>query len=105
MEGCCRHDEGRNKAVNDINHQDPASNAARKLDRRPLWRLLVFWALCIATFLMIWQFLTPEAPPSVAFSDFMALVRADAEREPHVQEVSVRAARSPSGCATRESRG
>jgi len=76
--------------MNDINHQEPVNNAARKLDRRPLWRLLVFWALCIATFLMIWQFLTPEAAPSVAFSHFMSLVRADADREPHVQEVSVR---------------
>jgi len=35
-------------------------------------------------------FLTPEAAPSVAFSHFMSLVRADADREPHVQEVSVR---------------
>jgi hypothetical protein len=45
----------------------------------------------IMMFLAIWQFLSPATPPitMVPFSQFMAEVRADPEREPHVQSVRI----------------
>ncbi|MBK9264736.1 MAG: ATP-dependent zinc metalloprotease FtsH [Polyangiaceae bacterium] len=43
-------------------------------------------------FLVIWQFLSPDRPPAtqVAFSQFMAQVHADREKEPHVENVTIK---------------
>jgi cell division protease FtsH len=43
-------------------------------------------------FLAIWQFLSPAQSPAtqVAFSDFMAQVHADKEKEPYVESVSIK---------------
>jgi cell division protease FtsH len=45
----------------------------------------------IASFLALWQFLSPSRPPTaqIPFSDFMKLVRADREAEPHVVSATV----------------
>jgi cell division protease FtsH len=43
-------------------------------------------------FLAIWQFLSPQPSPAtqVAFSDFVAQVHADREKEPYVERVSIK---------------
>jgi cell division protease FtsH len=43
-------------------------------------------------FLAIWQFLNPDkhSTTQVAFSEFMALVQADKDKEPHVESVSIK---------------
>src|SRR4051812_28819069 len=43
-------------------------------------------------FLAIWQFLSPERPAAtqVAFSEFMAQVHADREKEPHVESAQIK---------------
>ena len=55
-------------------------------------KTLLLWVLLIMMFLAIWQFLSPERPPAtqVAFSEFMALVHADKEKEPHVERVNIK---------------
>ncbi len=55
-------------------------------------KTLLLWVLLIIMFAAIWQLLNPERPPAtpVAFSEFMAQVHADKEKEPHVESVSVK---------------
>src|ERR1700742_2294231 len=55
-------------------------------------KTLLLWVLLIMMFLAIWQFLSPAQPPAtqVAFSEFLAQVHADKEKEPHVESVSVK---------------
>ena len=55
-------------------------------------KTLLLWVLLIMMFLAIWQFLSPAQSPAtqVAFSDFMAQVHADKEKEPYVESVSIK---------------
>jgi cell division protease FtsH len=55
-------------------------------------KTLLLWVLLIMMFLAIWQFLSPAQAPAtqVAFSEFLAQVHADKEKEPHVESVSVK---------------
>ncbi|MEO7327587.1 MAG: ATP-dependent zinc metalloprotease FtsH [Minicystis sp.] len=55
-------------------------------------KTLLLWVLLIMMFLAIWQFLSPErqSTSQVAFSEFMAQVHADKEKEPHVESVSIK---------------
>jgi cell division protease FtsH len=55
-------------------------------------KTLLLWILLIMMFLAIWQFLSPErqVTSQVAFSEFMAQVHADKEKEPHVESVSIK---------------
>ena len=55
-------------------------------------KTLLLWLLLIMMFLAIWQFFSPDRPPAtqVAFSEFMAQVRADREKDPHVESVSIK---------------
>ncbi len=55
-------------------------------------KTLLLWVLLIMMFLAIWQFLSPAQTPAaaVSFSDFMAQVHADKEKEPYVEQVSVK---------------
>jgi cell division protease FtsH len=55
-------------------------------------KTLLLWVLLIMMFLAIWQFLSPAQTPAaqVAFSDFMAQVHADKEKEPYVESVSIK---------------
>ena len=55
-------------------------------------KTLLLWVLLIMMFLAIWQFLSPERPPAtqVAFSEFLTQVKADKEKEPHVESVSIK---------------
>ena len=55
-------------------------------------KTLLLWVLLIMMFLAIWQFLSPAQAPAtqVAFSEFLAQVHADKEKEPHVVSVSVK---------------
>jgi len=55
-------------------------------------KTLLLWVLLIMMFLVIWQFLSPDRPPAtqVAFSQFMAQVHADREKEPHVESVTIK---------------
>ena len=55
-------------------------------------KTLLLWVLLIMMFLAIWQFLSPDRQTAtqVPFSDFMALVKADKDKEPHVESVSVK---------------
>lgn len=76
-----------------MNEQPKGSvdHAVRQPVRKAGYRLLATWALLIGIFLVIWQFLSPERTQvTVAFTDFMYLVRADPAREPHVESVSLR---------------
>ncbi len=56
-------------------------------------KTLLLWVLLIMMFLAIWQFLSPTQNPTaqVAFSEFMAQVRADKDKEPHVESASIKA--------------
>ncbi len=55
-------------------------------------KTLLLWVLLIMMFLAIWQFLSPDRPPATqeAFSQFMSQVRADRERDPHVESVTIK---------------
>jgi cell division protease FtsH len=55
-------------------------------------KTLLLWVLLIMMFLAIWQFLSPAPSPATqfAFSDFMAQVHADHEKEPYVERVSIK---------------
>src|SRR4029079_12037252 len=55
-------------------------------------KTLLLWVLLIMMFLAIWQFLSPDRPPAtqVAFSEFMTQVKADHEKDPHVESVSIK---------------
>jgi cell division protease FtsH len=55
-------------------------------------KTLLLWVLLIMMFLAIWQFLSPDRPPATqeAFSQFMSQVRADKERDPHVESVTIK---------------
>jgi cell division protease FtsH len=55
-------------------------------------KTLLLWVLLIMMFLAIWQFLSPAQSPatSVAYSEFMAQVHADKEKEPYVESVSIK---------------
>jgi cell division protease FtsH len=55
-------------------------------------KTLLLWVLLIMMFLAIWQFLSPEKTPTaqVPYSDFLALVHADKEKEPHVESVTIK---------------
>ena len=55
-------------------------------------KTLLLWVLLIMMFLAIWQFLNPAQAPAtqVAFSEFMAQVHADREKEPHVERATVK---------------
>jgi cell division protease FtsH len=55
-------------------------------------KTLLLWVLLIMMFLVIWQFLSPDRPPAtqVAFSQFMSQVRADREKEPYVENVTIK---------------
>jgi cell division protease FtsH len=55
-------------------------------------KTLLLWVLLIMMFLAIWQFLSPErqSTSQVAFSEFLAQVHADKEKEPHVESVSIK---------------
>ena len=55
-------------------------------------KTLLLWVLLIMMFLAIWQFLSPAQTPAtqVAYSEFMAQVHADKEKEPYVESVSIK---------------
>jgi cell division protease FtsH len=55
-------------------------------------KTLLLWVLLIMMFLAIWQFLSPTQSPAtqVAYSEFMAQVHADKEKEPYVESVSIK---------------
>ncbi len=55
-------------------------------------KTLLLWVLLIMMFLAIWQFLSPAQSPAsqVAYSEFMAQVHADKEKEPYVESVSIK---------------
>jgi cell division protease FtsH len=55
-------------------------------------KTLLLWVLLIMMFLAIWQFLNPSQQPAaqVTFSDFLAQVRADREKEPHVERATIK---------------
>jgi cell division protease FtsH len=55
-------------------------------------KTLLLWVLLIMMFLAIWQFLSPQQSPatSVAYSEFMAQVHADKEKEPYVESASIK---------------
>src|SRR6188768_107158 len=48
--------------------------------------------LSLLLFLAIWQFLQPDHMPltMVSYSDFIQLVNADPERDPHVENVKIK---------------
>ena len=56
-------------------------------------KTLLLWGLLIMMFVAIWQFLSPNPNPTaqVAFSEFIAQVRADKEKDPHVESVAIKA--------------
>jgi hypothetical protein len=75
--------------------EKPARPSARGQSRvlvKQSHKTLLLWVLLIMMFLAIWQFLSPERPPAtqVAFSEFMAQVHADKEKDPHVESVSIK---------------
>jgi cell division protease FtsH len=55
-------------------------------------KTLLLWVLLIMMFLAVWQFLSPDKSPTaqVPFSDFLSLVRANKEKDPHVESVTVK---------------
>jgi cell division protease FtsH len=55
-------------------------------------KTLLLWVLLIMMFLAIWQFLSPEKTPTaqVPYSDFLALVQADKDKEQHVESVTIK---------------
>ena len=55
-------------------------------------KTLLLWILLIAMFVVIYGVLNPTSPPATqsSFSQFMALVRADREKEPYVESVSIK---------------
>ncbi|UQA62353.1 ATP-dependent zinc metalloprotease FtsH [Polyangium aurulentum] len=55
-------------------------------------KTLLLWVLLIMMFLVIWQYLGTGSPPAtqVPFSEFMTQVRADHEKEPFVESVSIK---------------
>ena len=55
-------------------------------------KTLLLWVLLIMMFLAIWQFLSPPSSPAtqVAFSEFMAQVHADKEKEQYVESVQIK---------------
>ena len=55
-------------------------------------KTLLLWVLLIMMFLAIWQFLSPDrqTATTVPFSEFLALVHADREKDPHVEQVTIK---------------
>jgi cell division protease FtsH len=55
-------------------------------------KTLLLWVLLIMMFLAIWQFLNPAQAPTtqVMYSEFIAQVRADKEKEPHVERATIK---------------
>ena len=55
-------------------------------------KTLLLWILLIMMFIAIWTFLNPDRPTatSVPFSDFMAQVKADKEKDVHVETVTIK---------------
>jgi cell division protease FtsH len=55
-------------------------------------KTLLLWVLLIVMFVAIWQVLSPNPSPAtqVAFSEFMAQVQADKDKEPHVESVQIK---------------
>ncbi|HMY17382.1 MAG TPA: ATP-dependent zinc metalloprotease FtsH [Polyangium sp.] len=55
-------------------------------------KTLLLWVLLIMMFVVIWGVFFPERTPAtqVAFSDFMAKVHADREKQPYVESVTIK---------------
>ena len=55
-------------------------------------KTLLLWVLLIMMFLAIWNFLSPErsVTAQVPFSEFMAQVHADKDKEPHVEQAQIK---------------
>jgi cell division protease FtsH len=55
-------------------------------------KTLLLWVLLIMIFLGIWTLLSPESTPATKgnYTDFLALVEADKEKEPYVEKVTIK---------------
>jgi cell division protease FtsH len=55
-------------------------------------KTLLLWVLLIMIFLGIWTLLSPDRPPAtkVNYTDFLAMVEADRDKEPYVERVTVK---------------
>ena len=55
-------------------------------------KTLLLWVLLIMIFLGIWTLLSPDRPPAtkVNYTDFLAMVEANRDKEPYVERVTVK---------------
>ena len=55
-------------------------------------KTLLLWVLLIMIFLGIWTLLSPDRPPAakVNYTDFLAMVEADHDKEPYVERVTIK---------------